>query len=104
MVAGLFLPHAEPGRATGRRLLVDLHRIDSSARRTVTHLTFESRDGLAVAFRANLHAPVRQIRHPAVQPLASRDRLGEIPKADSLHPSDDDVAPSEKHRALLRWL
>ena len=61
----------------------------------MTDVTLESFERLGVAFGRDLDAAVRQISHPAMQPLAGGGFLGKETKPDALNTSADDVAPCE---------
>src|SRR3954468_14458075 len=69
------------------------------ARRSVIQAALEPLQRFGLAFRGHFHVAVRRVPHPAENPLAGRRRFREVTEADTLHPTDNDIAPRNDHDA-----
>jgi hypothetical protein len=59
--------------------------------------TFESFDGVVVAFDERFDQSVGLIPHPAVKALAHRDVLSEVSEPDALDAARDQITSSQAH-------
>src|SRR4051794_14848489 len=89
--------NSESGGAAGRRERFHGDVIDAGAAGATPQLGLGAVDRLGVPFEQHFDLPVRQVRHPAVQALDRRLRLGEGAKAHALDPPANQIPPRDAH-------
>ena len=64
----------------------------------MSHRVLEPAERFCVAFSGDLDATVPEIAHPTRDPFAAGGIGGEVPKADALDASADEISPRHTHR------
>ena len=67
-----------------------------------SHRALEPLHGVGVALRDDLHAAIRKIAHPPRHAFALRGCLREIPEADALNPTADEISPCDAHGVQMK--
>src|SRR5262245_56378284 len=91
------LSNTKPTEPARRHRVFHVEMFDARAARSVAQLPFEPIDRLGFPFRLRFDAPVGQVTHPAVQPLAAGRPLRKEPEADALHAAADEKPTGDPH-------
>ena len=79
------------------RKIARVEAVDARPRRTLAQQALETIENLRLPGGAGFDAAVRQVPHPAGEPLVYRDRLREVAEAYALHATSDHVPSRDAH-------
>jgi hypothetical protein len=88
-------------KASGRRLDVHQHVVDSGACRPLPERTLESRHGVGVSLRDHLDAAIVQVLDRTRQALTMGGRAHVKPEPDALDPASHEKASSDAHELSI---